>query len=67
MVKIFKGDPKKEQLKAEEMGLTDKVDLRAEARRKSDEKAEDVCVEEGCQEKKAPGQTHVCSKHVRAG
>jgi hypothetical protein len=31
------------------------------------DKAEDVCVEEGCSEKKAPGQTYVCQKHIRAG
>lgn len=31
------------------------------------EKPEDICVVEGCSDKKAPGQTHVCSRHVRAG
>lgn len=31
------------------------------------EKAEDTCDVEGCYEKKAPGQTYVCQKHIRAG
>lgn len=29
------------------------------------EKTDLQCVEEGCFELKAPGQTHVCSKHMR--
>lgn len=28
-------------------------------------KSEDTCVEEGCFGKKAPGQTNVCTKHIR--
>ncbi len=30
-------------------------------------KDESMCVEEGCFEPKAPGQTYVCAKHIRAG
>lgn len=28
-------------------------------------KTDDMCEVEGCFEKKAPGQTHVCVKHIR--
>lgn len=30
------------------------------------EKTDRQCVVEGCFDEKAPGQTHVCVKHVRA-
>lgn len=59
-------NPKKEQLKAEEIGLTEKSDRRTEdkgvqARVKDDH----TCVVDGCYEPKAPGQTYVCVKHIR--
>lgn len=31
------------------------------------DKDDTVCVVDGCSDKKAEGQTHVCTKHVRAG
>jgi len=54
----------KEQELAEEIGLTDKSDRRVKDTGKP-EKTDAHCVVEGCMEVKAPGQTHVCTQHIR--
>jgi hypothetical protein len=66
----FESKEEKEQHKAEELGLTDKAERRDKDIGKPkppEPKSELLCVVEGCTNTKEPGQTYVCSAHVRAG
>ena len=61
---VFKSKEEKQQLKAEELGFADKSERRIEDKGKP--KDDTQCVEDGCRELKAPGQTYVCAKHCRS-
>ena len=62
---IFK-NPIVEQHKAEELGLVDKADRRIKDIGKPASKDESLCTVENCNEPKAPGQTYLCTKHIRS-
>ena len=57
---------KKEQLKAEAIGLVEKSDRRADDKGvQARVKDETICEVDGCYEKKQIGQGSFCARHVR--
>jgi hypothetical protein len=64
----FNGKEEDEQKKAEELGFADITERRVEDIGKPkppEPKADSLCVIEGCQNGKAPGQNFVCVDHIR--
>lgn len=79
-MELFEDKGIKDQLKAEELGLTEKQDRRVADFGKPDVqptlvqkvvgvepvKGEHTCVVDGCWNTKEKGQTYVCSQHIRS-